>query len=393
MQPTNRSNLPLTRLALALATSLVLAACQPGEPASQAALPPPQIPVATPLAKAVPTVRDYPARVEAIDRVELRPRVSGYVERVLFTEGSVVSAGEPLVEIDARPYRAKLAEADAALSLAQADLVLAGQERDRAARLVAREALATQELQRREAAFAAAEARVAAATAAREAAALDLSFTTIVAPVSGRIGRAEVTPGNLVNAGPMGGTLLATLVSVDPVYVTFDLDESTALGMGSAAAILPVTLEVAGEAREGHVAFLDNEVGSGTGTLRARALVANADARLVPGMLGRVTVALAAEQHSLLIDDKAIGTDQGRRFVLVAGAGGALEYRPIETGPMHEGLRVVRAGLSADDRVVVNGLMRVRPGAVVEPVPVGMERAAAGDYTPATSAALVAQAE
>jgi RND family efflux transporter MFP subunit len=397
MRSTPPSSLPLSRLLRALATTLVLgatlSACQPGEPAGAAALPPPQIPVATPLVKAVPNVRQYPARVEAVDRVELRPRISGYVDRILFTEGSVVAAGQPLVEIDPRPYRAKLAEAEAAFALARSDLVLAGQERDRAVRLVAREALSTQELQRREAALAAAEARIAAATAAREAAALDLSFTTIVAPVAGRIGRAEVTPGNLVSAAPGGGTLLATLVSIDPVYVSFDVDESTALNMSSAAAMLPVTLEVAGESREGHIAFLDNELGRGTGTLRARATVMNADARLVPGMMGRVTVALAAEQQSLLIDEKAIGTDQGRRFVLVAGEEGTLEYRPIETGPMHGGLRVVRAGLLADDRVVVNGLMRVRPGTVIEPVAVGMERAAAGDYTPAASASLVAAAE
>lgn len=363
--------------------------------AEQGPPPTPQIPVAKPLVQAIAPTQQFPARVEAIDRVELRPRVSGYVEQVLFEEGAIVRKGEPLVRIDPRPYRARLNEAHARLELARADLVLAHQEQDRAHRLVARSAIAVQELDRREAALAAARARVAAANAAHEQAALELSYTEIRAPISGRIGRALVTVGNLVSAADGGGTLLATLISTDPVYVTFDLDEKTAAQAGREGEhVLPVRFLAAGGATEalGTLAFLDNELGNGTGTLRARAQLENTDGVLVPGMLGRVTVTLNHLNESLLIDDKAVGTDQGQRYVLVAGASGAVEYRPIETGGLHGALRVVRHGLSAEDQVVVNGLMKVQPGAVIKPVQVSMERTAAGDYSPMTSS-VVATAE
>ncbi len=361
-----------------------LAGCNTDSAEVAATLPAPPIPVAQPLVQRVAIAQQYPARVEAIDRVELRPRVSGYIESVHFTEGSLVAAGDRLVSIDARPYQAKLDEAAAALALAESDRELARQEQERAERLVARKALAQQELERRGAAVVAAEARVAAARAARELAALELSFTEVRAPITGRIGRAEVTPGNLVTASAAGGTLLATVVSMDPLYISFDMDEATASAAGrDGENILPIRFSAgAVQELEAEVVFLDNELGRGTGTLRLRAAVANPEGQLIPGMLGRASVALATEGSSLLIDDKAIGTDQGRRYVLVAGEGGKLEYRPIEIGPLHGALRVVNSGLTADELVVVNGLMRVRPGAVIAPVQVPMEKAAAGDYTP-----------
>lgn len=388
MQTIPNRSLRRYRSALAVAVTMAiggaLAGCDTESTEIAATLPAPPIPVAQPLVQRVAIAQQYPARVEAIDRVELRPRVSGYVERVHFTEGSIVAAGDPLVSIDGRPYRAKLEEAAAALALAESDRELARQEQERAERLVARKALAQQELDRRAAALVAAEARVAAARAARELAALELSFTDVRAPIAGRIGRAEVTPGNLVSASAAGGTLLATLVAIDPLYISFDLDEATASAAGrDGENILPIRFSAGTLPEvEAEVAFLDNEVGRGTGTLRLRATVANPEGQLIPGMLGRAVVSLAGEQSSLLIDDKAIGTDQGRRYVLVAGEGDTLEYRPIETGPLHGALRVVSSGLSPADRVVVNGLMRVRPGSVIAPVPVPMERAAAGDYTP-----------
>lgn len=390
----SRFNLRSTAAASLILLAAAQAACT-ATSAEQATPPTPQIPVAKPLVQAIAPSQQYPARIEAIDRVELRPRVSGYVEQVLFEEGAVVRKGQPLVRIDARPYRARLNEAQAGLELARADLALAQQEQERAHRLVARSAIAVQELDRREAALAAARARVAAAKAAHEQAALELSYTEILAPITGRIGRAQVTVGNLVSAADGGGTLLAILVSTDPVYVTFDLDEKTAAQAGREGEnVLPVRFAAAGRATEaiGTLAFLDNELGNGTGTLRARAQLHNADGVLVPGMLGRVTVTLNHLDDSLLIDDKAVGTDQGQRYVLVAGAGGALEYRPIETGALHGALRVVSQGLTADDQVVVNGLMKVRPGAVIQPVPVSMARAAAGDYSP-LAASVVATAE
>jgi multidrug efflux system membrane fusion protein len=383
-------------VAVTIALSGALTGCKTPSTESAATLPAPQIPVAQPLIQRVAIPQQYPARVEAINRVELRPRVSGYVETVHFTEGSIVTAGDRLLTIDARPYRAKLEEAAAALALAESDRELARQEQQRAERLVARKAIAQQELDRRTAALVAAEARVAAAHAARELASLELSFTEVKAPIGGRIGRAEVTPGNLVSASAAGGTLLATLISVDPLYISFDIDEQTASAAGrDGENILPIRFSAgAVEDLEAEIAFLDNELGRGTGTLRLRATVANPNGQLIPGMLGRAVVSLASEETSILIDDKAIGTDQGRRYVLVAGQGARLEYRPIETGPLHGGLRVVTSGLSSDDQVVVNGLMRVRPGVVIEPVPVTMDKAAAGDYTPiAVPTSLVAATE
>jgi membrane fusion protein, multidrug efflux system len=354
----------------------------------------PEIPVARPELRSIAPSHHFPGRVEAINRVELRPRVSGYIEAVLFEEGALVQKGQLLYRIDARPYRARLAEADAALALATAELKLAQQEQARAKRLVEHNAIAVQELDRREAALSAARARLAVAEAARKLSALELTYADIHAPITGRVGRALATVGNLVSADSSGGSLLTVLVSTDPVFVTFDIDEMTAAQAGANGERLkPVRFSVAGQSTEatGTVTFLDNEMGKGTGTLRLRAQLQNPDGRLMPGMLGRVTLTLDQTHETLLIDDKAIGTDQGHRYVLVAGEDGKLAYRLVDTGAQHGALRAINSGLAPDDLVVVNGLMRVRPGAVIQPVPVSMERAAAGDYTPIRSS--VASAE
>lgn len=378
----NVHSFPRSGIAIAALASSVLAACGVGN-AGPAAPQAPQIPVAAPIVQAVAPTHEYPGRVEAIDRVELRPRVSGYVEEVAFEEGAYVRKGQRLFRIDARPYRARFAEAEAAFALAQADLNLAREEHQRAERLVARNAIAAQELDRRAAALAAADARVAAARASREAAALDLSFTNVAAPISGRIGRAQVTEGNLVSATAGTGTLLAVLVSTESMYVTFDMTDAVAASVVTGAQKLQVRFAAAkGSEAVGHLAFLDNELGPATGTLRARAAFENRDGSLVPGMIGKVTLVLAERNDALLVDEKAIGTNQGQRFVLVVGKEGALEYRPVTLGARIGALRIVDQGLAAGDAIVVNALMRVRPGAVIQPVPVSMERAAAGDYSP-----------
>lgn len=346
----------------------------------------PSVPVASPVTDLVNPTHQYPARLEAINRVELRARVSGYVDEVGFAEGSFISKDQVLLRIDPRPYRLRLDQADSALELAHSDLTLAASELERARRLAARDAISTQDLDRRTAALAGAQARFNVARATREAAALELSFTQITSPISGRIGRALVSKGNLVTGGAEGGTLLAVAVSTDPLYVSFDIDEQVA----ASVPVSPdnsVTVEFSpansiSPKVVGELAFLDNELGHGTGTLRARARIPNPEGTLVPGMLGKAIIILPTQEVALLVDEKAIATDQGQRYVLIVGEDAKVEYRPVKLGPRAGPLRIIEDGLSGKEMVIVNGLMQVRPGSSIQPYTVSMERAAANDYTP-----------
>jgi RND family efflux transporter MFP subunit len=322
---------------------------------------------------------EFTGRLEAVDAVEIRPRVSGYITRVMFDEGKEVKKGEVLFEIDPRPYQAELARAEAELERARSAAALAASEVERAGKLVAAQAISREEYDSRTSAEAQGGATVRAAEAAVRTARLNLEWTRVRAPISGRVSNAMVTPGNLVEAGPPAATLLTTVVSLDPMYVYFDSDEQTYLryanrGKGTASnwrtARLPVYLGLANEEgfpHEGRLDFVDNQVDPNTGTIRTRAVFSNRSRGLTPGLFARVKLVGTEKRNALLVRDAAIGTDQDRKFVLVVGPGDTLAYRPIVPGRLHDGLRIVNSGLKAGERVVVNGLMRVRPGMQVAP--------------------------
>ena len=371
MQYPNTSGWAASQRALGLALLLVLAAaaaaCSTGVAVESAAPSPPEIPVALPIQRAVSLSRAVPGRIEAMERVELRPRIAGVVESVQAFEGAPVRQGDLLYQIDSRPFRAALAVAEADLALARAERSLAQDELERARRLVQREALSAQDLARRKAGLDAANARLAAADARHRLAVLDLSWTEIRAPISGRIGRSRVSVGSLV--GPE--TSLAVLVSSDRINVQFDLET---LPEGARPAIYPVDF-VAGDGRvhAGTLAFVDNERSPDAGTVRVRAILANPEGELLPGQVGRVRYALPPRKDTLLVAEQAIATDQGQRFVLVADAEGSLQYRSVTLGERFGGLRIIEQGLSPTDEVVVNGLMKVRPGTRIRPLLVSMD--------------------
>ena len=370
---------------------LILAACARNEAAEAPAAPPP-VQAAKVIAKSVTEFDEFTGRFEAVERVEVRPRVSGYVMATRFAQGHEVKKGDILYVIDPRPYQATLKHAQAELTRARTQAVLAESERARATRLIEKRAISQEEFDARTSGTEQAAANLQAAEAAVESAALDLSFTEVRAPIAGLVGRAEITAGNLVAAGQ---TLLTTLVSIDPIYVSFDGDEQVYLknvGMelrgevkSARTANNPVWVGLAdeeGHPHEGHMVFLDNELDPATGTIHARGLFPNKDRRFTPGMFARVKLIGSAKYDALLINDSAIGTDQSVKFVLRVGEGNKIEYTPVKLGPLIDGLRVVREGLKANDVIVVKGLQQVRPGMPVTPQLVAMgEPRRGGDNT------------
>jgi RND family efflux transporter MFP subunit len=381
---------PIFKLSLAPLVALILAACARNEAAEAPAAPPP-VQAAKVISKAVTEFDEFTGRFEAVERVEVRPRVSGYVTATRFAQGHEVRKGDILYLIDARPYQATLKHAQAELTRARTQLALAQSERERAARLVAARAISREEFDTRTSGNEQAAANLQAAEAAVEAAALDLSFTEVRAPISGLVGRAEITAGNLVAAGT---TLLTTVVSIDPIYVSFDGDEQVYLkyvGMelrgergSSRDTPNPVWAGLAdeeGHPHQGVMVFLDNELDPNTGTIHARGLFKNADRRFTPGMFARVKLVGSGKYDALLINDSAVGTDQSMKFVLRVGAANKVEYTPVKLGPLIDGLRVVREGLKADDIIVVTGLQQVRPGMPVTPQLVAMGEPRRGGNT------------
>ena len=377
-----------TAVALALAAAMTLTGCGSNAAAQAAAAPPPpQVDVAQVVAKQVTEFDEFTGRFEAVERVEIRPRVSGYISARNFSEGSEVKKGDVLFVIDPRPYEATFKHAKAQLDQAHSQAVLAKSERERATKLLQSHAISQEEYDSRAASLEQADANVEAAQAALDSAALDLSFTRVTAPISGKISRALVTEGNLVASGQ---TLLTTLVSLDPIYVRFDGDEQAYLkyikiareavaakekGNEAGTTGSPVMVGLANEAGYPHtgvMVFVDNELDATTGTIRGRAKLDNHDRAFTPGLFARVKLMGSNQYNALLINDSAVGTDQTVRYVLVVGAGNKVEYRPVKLGPIIDGLRVVTDGLKAGETIVVSGLQRVRPGTPVTPARVAM---------------------
>lgn len=325
----------------------------------------PEVEVAAVIARQIAERQSYSGRLEAVDRVDIRPLVSGRIVAVHFKDGAVVRKGDPLFTIDAQPYQAEYDRADAQLAAAQARASLAAGEAERASKLIEGNAIARRDFDNRQNAAREAAAEVKAAKAALEAARVNLSYTAVVAPVSGRVSRAELTLGNVVTAGA-NAPVLTTLVSTSPIYASFSVDEQTYLRhLRTAGVKVPVSLGLSNEAgygREGVVSSVDNRLDTVSGTIRVRASFDNADGALVPGLYARVLVGGARPRDAVLIDDAAIGTDQARKFVLVVDGESKAQYREVRLGDLHEGFRVVESGLKAGDRVIVNGVQRARPG-------------------------------
>jgi RND family efflux transporter MFP subunit len=382
-----------TSIAITLMTPLaamLLTSCARNEAAEVPAAPPP-VQAAKVVAKSITEFDEFTGRFEAVERVEVRPRVSGYVVATKFQQGHEVKKGDILYVIDPRPYQATLKHAQAEVTRAKTQAALAASERVRATKLIEKRAISQEEFDARTSGNEQAAANLQAAEAAVESAALDLSFTEVRAPISGLVGRAEITAGNLVAAGQ---TLLTTLVSIDPIYVSFDGDEQVYLkyvGLdlrgelkSSRNSRNPVWAGLAdeqGHPHEGVMVFLDNELDPNTGTIHARGLFKNADRRFTPGMFARVKLIGSGQYDALLINDSAVGTDQSVKFVLRVGADNKIEYTPVKLGPLVDGLRVVREGLKANDVIVVKGLQQVRPGMPVTPQLVAMGEPRRGGNT------------
>lgn len=388
------------RVASLLFLSSVLSACGTSASPEAGAPGPMEVSVATVIEREISEWDEYTGRLEAVETVEIRPQVSGYLQQVNFEEGREVKKGDVLFVIDPRPYQAEFDRAQAEAERARTAATLAEADLVRAEKLVATRAISQEEFDARKAALVSAQAAVKAAEAAVDVARLNLSYTRVTSPIDGRVGRAEVTVGNLVTGGLSGqATRLTTVVSMSPMYVYFEASERDYLKYMDLARsgqralsrehANPVLLAVGNETdfrHQGYMDFVDNRVDAGTGTLMGRAVFPNPDRLLVPGMFARVRLLGTSKYAGTLVNDRAILTDQDRRYVLVVGEGDTLEYRAITTGPLVDGLRAVRQGLAAGERIVVNGLQRVRPGMVVKPRMVPMEGEATAAAEPAPAA-------
>jgi RND family efflux transporter MFP subunit len=381
-------------VAATFAAALTLSGCAGDAAAQHAAGPPPapQVTVARVIGRTVTDSETFSGRFDAVNHVDIRPRVSGYISSVDFADGTVVHKGQVLFVIDPRPYEADYQRAEADLDQARAQAALAKSEQTRAVNLFRAHAISKDEYDTRTANARQSAANVEAAKAAADNAALNLTFTRVTAPITGRVSRAIVTVGNLVTNGQ---TLLTTVVSLDPIYVQFNADEQayltfekyagtdgrkdapTSARSGGGANRLGNAVYVGladenGYPHEGHLVFMDNSLDAATGTIYARALLANPDGHFVPGLFARVKLIGNDRYPAVLVNDSAIGTDQTMRYVLLLGPDNKVEYRPVELGPLVDGLRVVRSGLKPGDTIVVNGLMRVRPGMQVSPQLIAM---------------------
>lgn len=336
----------------------------------------PQVTAAPAIAREITEWDEFTGRLEPVQSVGVRPRVSGLISKVTFEEGSLVRQGQLLFQLDDRPFLTQVERLRAELAQATSARDRAASEMRRADRLAADNAMSLEERERRAGAATEAGAHVDAVAAALRAAELELEFTRVVSPIDGRVSRALVTRGNLVSGGQGEATLLTTVVSVDPIYAAFAADEQTFLRYGDrvrqhgkgASRDLPIQMALADEQtfpHAGTLQFLDNQLDPLTGTIAGRAIFRNADRRLTPGLFVRLRLPGTASYPGVLVEDRAVGTDLDRRFVLVVGKDQTIESRTVTLGPIVDGLRVVQQGLRAGELVVVNGLQRVRPGARV----------------------------
>ncbi|AHW94472.1 efflux RND transporter periplasmic adaptor subunit [Enterobacter asburiae] len=353
--------------------------------AQNAAPPAPAVSAADVVVKSISQWDSFNGRIEAVESVQLRPRVSGYIDKVNYTDGQEVKKGEVLFTIDDRTYRAALEQAQANLARAKTQASLAQSEANRTDKLVNTNVVSREEWEQRRSAATQAQADIRAAQAAVDAAQLNLDFTKVTAPIDGRASRALITSGNLVTAGDTA-SVLTTLVSQKTVYVYFDVDESTYLhyqnlarsgqGASSNHTALPVEIGLTGEEgypHQGKVDFLDNQLTPSTGTIRMRALLDNAQRQFTPGLFARVRLPGSAEFKATLIDDKAVLTDQDRKYVYIVDKEGKAQRRDITPGRLADGLRIVRQGLNPGDKVIVEGLQKVfMPGMPVNAKTVAM---------------------
>jgi membrane fusion protein, multidrug efflux system len=365
------------------AAALALAACGDKPPQQPAAAAPP-VTVAEPVKRTVTDWDEFTGRFEAVQEVQVRARVGGFVTSVEFRDGSIVRAGDLLYVIDARPFEAVAEQADGQLSDARAKAELAKRELDRALTLNVTQAVSDSIVETLQAARAA-EMQ---AEGALKAAKLNIEFSHVIAPITGRVSRHLVTPGNLVHGSDAGSTLLTSIVSLDPIYIYFDVDEATyqrnsrlwfeGKRPSSRDTPNPVQVTLTGETKpshEGKMDFLDNRLDTSTGTLRSRAVIPNKDLSILPGQFGRVRIIGSAPYETLLLPDTAIATDQSRKIVFVVKDDNTVEAKPVILGPLDEGLRVIREGLKPEDRVIVDGLQRARVGAKVTPQTAGSKPA------------------
>lgn len=364
-------------LIVLLAAALSGCGDKPPQPAAAAPLP---VTVAQPTKRVVTDWDEFTGRFEALEEVQVRARVGGFVTSVEFRDGAFVKTGDLLYVIDSRPFEAIAQQADGQLSDARAKGELAKRELDRALTLNQTQAVSDSIVDQRRQTLQAAKAAEMQAEGALKAAQLNIEFTHVLAPMDGRVSRHLVSVGNLVQGSDGSSTLLTSIVSLDPIYIYFDVDEATYLKNNklwfegrrpsSRDTPNPVQVTLTGEARPSHdgkMDFLDNRIDASTGTLRSRAIISNKDFSILPGQFGRVRLIGSAPYEALLLPDNAIATDQSRKIVFVVKDDDTVEARPVVLGPLDEGLRVIREGLKPEDRVIVNGLQRARVGAKVMP--------------------------
>ncbi|HET7571002.1 MAG TPA: efflux RND transporter periplasmic adaptor subunit [Gammaproteobacteria bacterium] len=378
----NKKRWIATLVAVAAVTGAAIVFTRPAAQQRVQAAGAPQVTVARVITRSIRPTEEFIGHVEAVNTARVRPRVGGYIRSMHFQEGDLVQKGEVLFRIDPRSYQAAVNELKAKLAEAEAKLALAESNAERAHRLLPKHAISREGADRANAAAKAARAHVAAVKASLNAAQLKLGFTKVRSPISGRIGKARITPGNLVTSRDV----LTTVVTVDPVYVKFDVDEHSYLRLLTShllavnedgKASLPVFMGLADEARyphRGHLDFVANNLHADTGTIELRAVFGNPKGLLTPGLFARVKLPVGTREQAVLIDPRAVATDLSSQYVYVLSGGHKVEYRAVTLGPLFHGLRIVKSGLKPGDVIVVNGLQRVRPGAAVDASRVAMDR-------------------